>query len=126
MRIFKLIFGAAKPFLRNLDVKIDRQTQTITFERAGQVEILTVDQLFDEIESLFATPGAPVIMPTLGSNGRRLNGPREPQEAPQEQISLRAWLTKCDKPLKNPFKYIDQPFTEPARPPAADQTEDLA
>lgn len=102
MRIFRTFFTAIRPFMRGIDVRIDRQNQTVTFERNGQVEILTVDQLFNEIESMFARPGAP-------------------QDANQRRVVPMVWLTNCDHPIAEPLKMIDQALTEPTRPLAARQ-----
>lgn len=64
----RIIFRMIKPFLGALDVNIDRTRQIITLKKNGQVETLTVDQLYDEIESIFS--GArPAVQTTLDPFG---------------------------------------------------------
>jgi len=96
----------------DLDVKIDRTRQIITFRRNGQAETMTVDQLFDEIEMMFHK------IPIRADDGCKA------PEAPQTSDSLRTWLTECDKPLTDPLKYPDQVRIEPGRPLAARLVEE--
>jgi len=81
-----------KPFLGALDVKIDRTRQIITFQKDGQVEMLTVDQLYDEIEEIFskAKPApAQVTLDPFGSGTiDRIDG---------------SWLAECKEPIVNPL-----------------------
>jgi len=87
----RFIFGAIKPFLGVLDLKIDRRRQIITFKRDGQTETLTVDQLFDEIERMFssAKPAAQVTLdPFGGGTIDRIDS---------------AWLSDYNKPAANPL-----------------------
>ena len=104
---FNFYLRLFRPFLGVFDVKIDRGRQIITFHNKGQVETLTVDQLFDEIERMFNK------IPIMADDGCKA------LEAPQTSDSLRSWLTECDKPLTDPQKYPDQALTEPGRPLAA-------
>lgn len=92
----RFIFGAMKPFLGVLDLKIDRTRQIITFQRDGKAETLTVDQLYDEIESIFskAKPAMPVqrrpdvtLDPFGGGTIERIEG---------------SWLPDCNEPAVNP------------------------
>lgn len=85
------IFRMVKPFLGALDVKIDRTRQIITFKKNGQVETLTVDQLFDEIEGIFSK-SRPAAQTTLDPFG---GGTINRIEAP--------WLSDCSKPVTNPL-----------------------
>ena len=112
--------------MRGIDVKIDRERQTVTFEQNGHFEILTVDQLFDEIETMFARPRAPTIRTELAGAAVNQKNPGRPQEAAQPQETLGTWLRDCDQPLSDPFKNIDQAITEPTRQLIAAQTEDQA
>jgi len=85
----KYIFRAIRPFLGDLDVKIDRRRQIITFKRNGRTETMTVNQLFDEIESVSkAKPAA--AQTTLDPFG---GGTIDRIEAP--------WLPNCSKPATN-------------------------
>ena len=97
------IFRVMKPFLGALDVNIDRTRQIITFKRDGQSETLTVDQLYDEIESIFskAKPVAQTTLDRFGATIDRINPP---------------WLSNCSKPVTNPLGLA---LTESARPLAA-------
>lgn len=85
------IFQMIKPFLGALDVKIDRTRQIITFKKNGQVETLTVNQLYDEIESIF-TKAKPAVQTTLDPFG---GGTINRIEAP--------WLSDYSKPAANPL-----------------------
>lgn len=76
----------------DIDVKIDRARQIITFRNNGQTETMNVDQLFDEIETLFHKS------PIMANDGCKA------PETPQTTYSLRSWLAKCDKPLTDPLK----------------------
>lgn len=86
----RYIFRAIKPFLGGLDVKIDRRRQIITFKRNGQAETLTVNQLFDEIETIFskAQPTAQTTLDPFGGGIDRIEAP---------------WLSNCNKPVANPL-----------------------
>ena len=88
----------------DIDVKIDRRRQIITFKRNGQAETMTVAQLFDEIESTFskARPPAQTTLDPFGGGTIDRTGP--------------PWLSNCSKPVTNP---LCQALTEPARPLAA-------
>ena len=90
-----------------LEVKIDRTRQIITFRSNGQLETLTVDQLFDEIEKMFRK------IPIMANDGCKALKP------PQTTYSLITWLSECDKPLTDPLKYPDQLLIEPGRSLAA-------
>jgi len=96
----------------DLEVKIDRRRQLITFRSNGQLETLTVDQLFDEIESMFHK------IPVMADDGCKA------LEAPQTSASVSSWLAECDKPLTDPLKSIDKALTEPGRTVAAPLEED--
>ena len=86
----KYIFKAIRPFLGDLDVRIDRRRQIITFQKNGQTETMTVNQLFDEIESLSkAKPAAQTTLDPFGSGTiDRIEG---------------FWLSDCNKPVTNPL-----------------------
>lgn len=79
----------------DLEVEVDRRRQIITFRRNGQAETMTVEQLFDEIESIFskARPAQITLDPFGGGTIDRI--------AP-------TWLSRCDKPLTDPLRYPDQ------------------
>ena len=77
----------------DLEVKVDRARQIITFRRNGQAETMTVDQLFDEIESIFSKA-------------------RPTAQTTEEGF----WLPNCPTPLTNP---LGQALTEPGRPLSA-------
>jgi hypothetical protein len=51
---FKTILRAARPFLGGVTVTVDRSRQRILFTRNGETTILTIDQLFDQIEETFS------------------------------------------------------------------------
>ncbi len=91
----------------DLEVRIDRARQIITFRSNGQLETLTVDQLFDEIEKMVHK------IPIRADDGC------EALKPPQTSNSLITWLSECDKPLTDPLKYPDQALTEPGRSLAA-------
>lgn len=85
------IFQMIKPFVGALDVTIDRTRQIITFKKNGQVETLTVNQLFDEIENIFskAKPAAQITLdPFGGGTIDRIEG---------------SWLSNHSKPITNPL-----------------------
>lgn len=90
----RTIFQMIKPFLGALDVRIDRRRQIITFQKNGQSETLTVDQLYDEIESIFskAKPSSAPREVTLDPFG---NGTIDRIEG--------FWLSDCNKPVTNPL-----------------------
>lgn len=96
----KSIFRAIRPFMGDLDVKIDRARQIVTFRRNGQAETMNVEQLFDEIESIFSK--ARTAQTTLDPFG---GGTIDRIEAP--------WLPNYPTPLTNP---LGQALTEPGRP----------
>lgn len=81
-----------RPFLGALDVKIDRRRQIITFQKNGQSETLTVDQLYDEIESIFSKAKPAAAQVTLDPFG---GGTIDRIEAP--------WLSECKEPIVNPL-----------------------
>ncbi|MBA7523269.1 hypothetical protein ES705_15392 [subsurface metagenome] len=101
------IFRVIKPFLGALDVNIDRTRQIITFKRDGESQTLTVDQLYDEIESIFskAKPAAQTTLDPFGGGTI-------------DRITLpgSSWLSDCSSPVTNPLGLA---LTEPARPLAA-------
>ena len=94
------IFRSIKPFLGKIDIEIDRNRQLIYFTKADKTEILTVNQLFDEIESIFskAKPAQTTLDPFGGGTIDRIKPP---------------WLSNCSKPVTTP---LSQALTEPARP----------
>jgi len=89
--LLRNILRSVRPFLGKLDVEIDRNRQLIYFNKAGKTEILTVNQLFDEIESIF-TKAQPAAQTTLDPFG---GGSIDRIEAP--------WLSNCNKPVANPL-----------------------
>ena len=103
----RFIFRAIRPFLGDLDLKIDRRRQIVTFKRDGHTETLTVDQLFDEIESIFSK-ARPATQTTLDPFG----GGTIDRITPPE----RSWLSDYNKPVLNP---LFQAPTEPGRPLSA-------
>jgi len=110
---FRTIFRTVKPFLGKIEVRIDRARQLIYFKRNGRTEILTVDQLFDEIESIFTKirPSAPAAQTTLDPFGGGTIDRIMPPDG--------SWLSNCGKPRTNPLGNNDQALREPARPLAA-------
>lgn len=109
MSSFKTIFRSIRPFLGKLEVEIDRTRQLISFKKNGKTEILTVDQLFDEIESIFQA-----TRPATGLPGKTTNLPK----------NRPSWLSNYDKPITSPLVLFSQAVIEPARPLAAHQVED--
>jgi len=111
--ILRNIFRTIKPFLGKMDVEIDRNRQIIYFKRNGRTEIMTVNQLFDEIEIIFtkARPAAQVTLdPFGGGTIDRISPPGC------------SWLSNYDKPRTNPLGNNGQALREPARPLAAQQS----
>ena len=104
------IFRSIKPFLGKMEVEIDRTRQLIYFKRNGKTEIMNVNQLFDEIESIFtkvrpSAPAAPITLdPFGGGTIDRISPPGG------------SWLSNCDKPRSNPLGINDQALRGPARP----------
>ena len=100
-----------------MDIEIDRTRQLIYFKRNGSTEIMNVNQLFDEIESIFAKakPSAPATQrqPDLFGGGPidRISPPDGHIDPPDG-----SWLSNYDKPQTNP---LSQALREPARPLAA-------
>jgi len=93
--LLRNILRTVRPFLGKLDVEIDRNRQLIYFTKAGKTEILTVNQLFDEIESIFSkttrapAPESQVTLDPFGGGGiDRIEAP---------------WLSNCNKPVANPL-----------------------
>lgn len=76
----------------DVDVKIDRARQIITFKRDGQAETMNVDQLFDEIERIFSNgrqrrqPNQVTLDPFGGGTIDRIESP---------------WLSDYNKPAAN-------------------------
>jgi len=97
----KYIFRAIKPFLGDLDVRIDRRRQIITFKRNGQAETMTVAQLFDEIESTFskARPAAQITLDPFGGGTIDRISPPGGHISPPGGF----WLSNCNKPVTNPL-----------------------
>lgn len=106
----KNIFRSIKPFLGKMNVEIDRNRQLIYFTKAGRTEILTVNQLFDEIESIF-TKARPAAQITLDPRARGTIDRISPPGG--------FWLSNYDKPQTNPLGNNGQAPREPARPLAA-------
>lgn len=107
------IFRTIKPFLGRMEVEIDRSRQLIYFKRNGRTEIMTVNQLFDEIESIFTKvrPSAQAAQNTFDPFGGGTIDRISPPGG--------SWLSNCDKPQSNPLGFNDQALSEPARPLAA-------
>lgn len=93
----RFIFGAIKPFLGVLDLKIDRTRQIITFQRDGQTETLTVDQLFDEIERMFSSAKPESV------GRRRPTVTLDPFGGSTIDRIDSAWLSDYNKPAVNPL-----------------------
>lgn len=110
MSYLKTILKSAKPFLGKINVEIDRTRQMIYFEKNGQTQTLTVNQLFDEIESIFSKAKKPTA---------RLAG-----ETVNPAVNRPSWLPDCGKPVINPLVFNNQSLIKPARPLAASQTEE--
>lgn len=104
------IFRTIRPFLGKMEVEIDRNRQLIYFKRNGRTEIMTINQIFDEIESIFtkARPAAPITLDPFGGGTIDRIGPPGG-----------SWLSNYDKPRTNPLGINDQALSEPARPLAA-------
>lgn len=95
----KKLFRTVKPFLGNFEMRIDRSRQLIYFIKNGKTEILTVPQLFDEIESVFTR----VSMATKAG------------EMADPAINRPSWLSLCEKPVTDPLGNNSQALIEPAR-----------
>ena len=111
------IFRTIKPFLGRMQIEIDRNRQIIYFKKNGRTEIMTVNQLFDEIESIF-TKAKPTVQTTMDPF---CGGSIDHISPPNSRISPPggSWLSNYDKPQTNPLGINDQALSEPARPPAA-------
>jgi len=90
---FSTILRSIKPFLGGVTVSVNRNRQQIHFTRGGSTEILTVDQLFDEIENIFsnAKPAGPARVPVR----------QEPIRADNTWENGPSWLTICNNPKSN-------------------------
>ncbi len=104
------IFRSIKPFLGKMEVEIDRTRQLIYFKKNGRTEIMNVNQLFDEIESIFtkvrpSAPAAPITLdPFGGGTIDRISPPGG------------SWLSNYGKPQTNPLGNNSQALRGPARP----------
>ena len=94
---FSTILRSIKPFLGGVTVTVDRIRQQIHFTRNGSTEVLTVDQLFDEIETIFSSAKAagPASVPAERAPARLA------PIADNMRQNEPSWLTVCDKPQTN-------------------------
>jgi len=116
------IFRTIKPFLGKMEVEIDRTRQLIYFKRNGKTEIMNVNQLFDEIESIFtkikpSAPAAPISLDPFGGGTIDRISPPGGRIGPPGG----SWLSNYDKPQTNPLGNNHQALREPTRPLAAPQ-----
>ena len=77
-----------------VEVRIDRARQLIYFKRNGKTEILTVDQLFDEIEG---------IIPDARSAAQNALDPFSDCSIKRIVPPGCSWLSNYDKPHTDPL-----------------------